>query len=442
MKFDAALIFVSLVIRSFAFAADAPAIPTEKLNNPDITVYRRSPTELWVYDTRSEVGVGSHSLDDADIKLIRGANIRLVRITMYWGAIENTETPGKYDAKALRDWDNLVDRADRAGISLLVVVHSNPPGTNFPNRQAGYQRFANFMSVVTKRYPKVRFWELWNEMDQGFTDLFGANQPEIPLRERGKMYAEMLKLAYPVIKQANPRAWVLTGGMTDWNEFPRGIYEGGGRDFFDFMNLHTYGVPVIYGFVARGLTLYSVMKDFHDEGRPIWNTEFGIDAGNVVNAWGFPHARKEPKEDGADFDAVHLASWKDCIEDNARRRLYVKTLGYQFKAGNETSKERMQNEAKLPTGMIQDDYGFGLLRADGKTPRPTYLYLKSENPNAVILKSTERKLDIEAYIPDGYTPIGHTFDYEWRKPVMIIKDVKVSTLEPTIIRLKPPAAQK
>jgi len=422
-----------------AFAADAPPIPTEKLNNPDIALYRRSPTELWVYDTRPEVGVGSHSLDDNDIKLIKAANIRLVRITMYWGAIENTETPGKYDAKALRDWDNLVDRADRAGISLLVLVHSNPPGANFANREAAYKRFANFMSIVAKRYPKVRFWELWNEMDQGFTDLFGANKPDIPLRERGKMYAEMLKLAYPAIKQSNPKAWVLTGGMTDWNEFPRGIYEGGGRDYFDFMNLHTYGVPVIYGFVARGLTLYNVMKDFHDEARPIWNTEFGIDAGNVVNAWGFPHARKEPKDDGADFDAVHLASWKECIEDNAKRRLYVKTLGYQFKAGNETSRERMDKEARLPPGLNQDDFGFGLLRADGKTPRPAYLYLQEQNPNAAILKSTERKLDIEAYIPDGYTPVGHTFDFEWRKPVMIIKDVKVSTLEPTIIRLKPPS---
>lgn len=432
------LVFVALVFCCCAFAADAPPIPTEKLNNPDVSLYRRSPTELWVYDTRPEVGVGSHSLDEADIKLIRAANIRLVRITMYWGAIENTETPGKYDAKALRDWDNLVDRADRAGISLLVLVHSNPPGANFANRELSYKRFANFMSVVARRYSKVRFWELWNEMDQGFTDLFGANNPEIPLRERGKMYAQMLKLAYPAIKQSNPKAWVLTGGMTDWNEFPRGIYEGGGRDYFDFMNLHTYGVPVIYGFVARGLTLYSVMKDFHDEGRPIWNTEFGIDAGNVVNAWGFPHARKEPKDDGADFDAVHLASWKDCIEDNARRRLYVKTLGYQFKAGNETSKDRMQTEAKLPKGMSQDDYGFGLLRADGKTPRPTYLFLKNENPNAAILKSTERKLDIEAYLPDGYRPIGHQFDYEWRKPVMIIKDVNVNTLEPTIIYLKAP----
>jgi hypothetical protein len=421
-----------------ALAADAPSIPTEKLNNPDIALYRRSPTELWVYDTRPEVGVGSHSLDDNDIKLIRAANIRLVRITMYWGAIENTETPGKYDAKALRDWDNLVDLADRGGIALLVVVHSNPPGANFANREASYKRFANFMSLVARRYPKVHFWELWNEMDQGFTDLFGAEKPEVPLRERGKMYAEMLKVAYPAIKQSNPKAWVLTGGMTDWNEFPRGIYEGGGRDYFDLMNLHTYGVPVIYAFTARGLTLYNVMKEFHDEARPIWNTEFGIDAGNVVNAWEFPHARKEAKEDGADFDAVHLTTWRDCIEDNAKRHLYVKILGYQFKAGNETSKDRMEKEAKLPPGMKQDDYGFGLLRADGKTPRPAYLYLRDQNPNAAILKSPDRKIDIEAYIPDGYTPIGHAFDYEWRKPVMIIKDVKVSSLEPTIIRLKPP----
>src|SRR3954464_4013590 len=99
------------------FAADAPPIPTEKLNNPDIALYRRSPTELWAYDPRPEVGVGSHSLDDTDIKLIKAANIRLVRITMYWGQIENTESPGKLDPTAFRNRDNLVDRADRAGLS-------------------------------------------------------------------------------------------------------------------------------------------------------------------------------------------------------------------------------------------------------------------------------------------------------------------------------------
>ena len=431
-------ILLLALIQSPVRAEDAPSIPNDRLNNPEIAVYRRSPTELWIYDTRPETGVGAHQLDDETIKQIRTANIRLVRITMYWGIIENTTTPGQYDPKALTHWDDLIKRCDQAGIVPLILVHSNPPGVNFAQREASYKRFAHFMADMVKRYPTVRFWELWNEMDQAFTDLFGAKEPAISLRERGKLYAQMLKLAYPAIKAANPKAWVLTGGMTDWNEFPRGIYEGGGRDYFDFMNLHTYGVPVLYGFVGRGLSLYSVMRDFHDEARPIWNTEFGIDAGNVVNAWGLPHTRKSAKEDGSDFDAVHLKTWRDCIEDNAKRHLYVKTLGYQFKAGNETAKEKMK-EAKLPTGQTPDDYGLGLFRNDGQTPRPTYNWLKTDNPNAAIIKTPERTIDIEAYIPDGATPIGHQFDYQWRKPWMIIKGVKVNSLEPTIIQLKPQA---
>ena len=61
----------------------------------------------------------------------------------------------------------------------------------------------------------------------------------------------MLKLVYPAIKQANPNAVVLTGGLTDWGEFPKGIYAGGGRDYFDVMNIHTYGMPLPWGFVQR-----------------------------------------------------------------------------------------------------------------------------------------------------------------------------------------------
>jgi hypothetical protein len=436
-----------VVVSCFFFACVATAappdtsVPNEKLANPDVAVYRRSPQELLVYDTRPEIGVGAHRLDDNSIQMMRAANLRLVRHTMYWNQVENTTTPGQYDAKALAKWDDLVSRCERSGIVLLVVVHGNAPGVHFAQRQEGYRRFAQFMAAMVSRYSKVKFWELWNEMDQAFTDLFGAGKATVSLRERGKMYAEMLKMAYPAIKQANSNAWVLTGGMTDWNEFPRGIYEGGGAPYFDFMNLHTYGVPVIYGFVGRGLSIYSVMKDFKDEGRPLWNTEFGIDAGNVVNAWGIPHARKQPSEDGANFDAVHLSTWRDCVEDNLRRKLYVKALGYQWMAGNETAKEKVKKEAKLPPGHTPDDYGFGLLRADGQTPRPAYKWLKEANPNRSLVTSPKRTIDVEAFIPDGYTPLGYKFDYKWRKPWMIIKGVTVDSLEPTVIPLQSESAK-
>jgi hypothetical protein len=39
----------------------------------------------------------------------------------------------------------------------------------------------------------------------------------------------MLKLAYPAVERASPWAGVLTGGMTDRKEFPRGISGGAGR---------------------------------------------------------------------------------------------------------------------------------------------------------------------------------------------------------------------
>ncbi len=419
-----------------ALSAAAQAIPNERLLNTDVAVYRRSPKELWVYDTRPEVGVGAHGLDTTTVKLIRALDMRLVRHTMYWNQIENTVTPGQYDSKALAYWDELAPRCKAAGIELEVVVHGNPPGVDFAHRQEGYRRFAHFMADMAARYPSIRFWELWNEMDQAFTDLFGNGHAYISFRERGKMYAEMLKLAYPAIKKANPRAWVLTGGMTDWNEFPRGIYEGGGSPYFDFMNIHTYGVPVIYGMVGRGLSLYAVMREFHDEGRPIWNTEFGIDAGNVVNAWGFPHSGNPPQEDGIGFDKTHLQTWKECLEDNARRRIYVKALGYQFAAGNETSRERLQKEGRFAAGRTQDDYGYGMLRVDGRTPRPTYDWLKKQDLNAQILGSSgTRTVDIELYDPDGAVPVGYKYDYQWRKPWMIIKGVVVRSLEPTVIEL-------
>ena len=420
---------------SVAVAQPALSIPNDRLTNADVAVYRRSVTELWVYDTRPEVGVGAHHISDGDVALMRAANLRLVRITMYWNQIENTTTPGVYNAAKLAEWDETVRRCESGGIVPLILVHANAPGVKFAQRQEGYQRFAKFMGDMVKRFPRVKFWELWNEMDAGFTDLFGA-EAKVPMRERGRMYAEMLKVTYPAIKSANSNTWVLMGGMTDWSEFPRGVYEAGGAAHFDFMNLHTYGVPVVYAFVGRGFALYSVMKEFHDEGRPLWNTEFGIDAGNVVNAWGMPHARKTPKEDGAEFDAMHLATWRDCVEDNARRRNYVKALGYQWAAGNETAPEKMK-EAKLPAGHTQHDYGFGLLRADGKTPRPAYTWLKETNPNRGITTTPKRTLDVEAYIPDGLTPIGHAFDYKWRKPWMLIKGVTVNSLEPTVIRLAP-----
>ncbi len=416
----------------------AASIPTMLLDNDDLRVYRRSPTELWVYDMRPELGMGMHGMPDEQLYMVRTLGIRLVRHTLYWRQMESSGQPGVYEPAYLARWDDLVSRCQQQGIELEVVVHANPGELGFSNRQQAYQRFAQFMAAMAARYPTIRFWELWNEMDVGFTDLFGAGQKgtdgrPIPMLERGKMYAEMLKLAYPAIKQANPQAWVLTGGMSDIGDFPRGIYAGGGKYYFDIMNIHTYGVPIKNSFVARGLHVYQVMKEFGDENRPLWNTEWGIDAGNLIAAWGWPHDRGE--NDAEYFDQAHKVQWRAVLEDHWRRPLYQKVLPYQFAANNE---RQVGGEPQLPEGMTMNDFGFGIVRTDSLTPRPTYNWLRQLQFNRHINHQPIRTLEVEAYLPDSAHPIGYDYANKWREGILIIHNVKVNSLYPTVIKLTPP----
>ena len=417
----------------------AASIPTMLLDNDEVRVYRRSPTALWVYDMRPELGIGMHGMPDEQLDMVRALGIRVVRHTMYWYSMENTTQAGVYAPEYLARWDDLVQRCQQKGIELEAIVHGNAPGLSFDNRHEAYQRFADFVAAMAARYPTIRFWELWNEMDVGFTDLFGAGQKgsdgqSISMVERGKMYAEMLKLAYPAIKNANPQAWVLTGGMTSTGGFPRGIYEGGGKDYFDIMNIHTYGVPVRNSFIARGLHVYQVMKEVGDENRPLWNTEWGIDAGNLVAAWGWPHDRGE--DDASSFDEGHKGQWRSVLEDHWRRRLYQKVIPYQFNADNERG---VDGEPQLPEGMIMNDFGFGSVRADSLTPRPTYNWLKELQFNRYINQQPVRTLDVEVYLPDGAHPIGYDYANKWREGILIIHDVTVNSLYPTVIELVPPS---
>uniref|UniRef100_A0A7C4GEJ7 Archease n=1 Tax=candidate division WOR-3 bacterium TaxID=2052148 RepID=A0A7C4GEJ7_UNCW3 len=53
--------------------------------------------------------------------------------------------------------------------------------------------------------------------------------------------------------------------------------------------------------------------------------------------------------------------------------MYQKTLAYQLHAGNEI---KVDAPGRLPAGMTLDDFGFGLLRSDGRTPRPAFDWLR------------------------------------------------------------------
>jgi len=211
---------------------------------------------------------------------------------------------------------------------------------------AVYREFASFMAERVAEFPQVQAWQLWNEMDVAFTPVFGAGRPEVSFRERGRLYSEMLRQAYPAIKQSNPNALVVVGGIASDIDggFLEGLYEAGAQ--YDVLALHTYGFPLELAFRERGTVARRVMQRHHDT-RPLWNTEFGLER-TVIPGYS--------RLTAAQTDSLHLAAWRASLEANAHNRLYDRVYGYVLSEGT--------------------DLGFGLIRLDG-SERPAYVWLKS-----------------------------------------------------------------
>jgi hypothetical protein len=283
------------------------------------------------------VGLDVHRLDQQSVGQVEDLGIRHVRYTLYWAQWQ--------DPLYRLHWEQGLERALKAGLELLVVVHHAPFGS-FQERDLVYASFARFMAARAAQFPQVRAWQLWNEMDVAFTDLFGAGRPEISMRQRGRYYAQMLHLAYPAIKSSNPGALVVTGGLASSIEegFLAGLYDAGAP--YDVLAIHTYGFPLMLPFEARGRAARRIMRS-HGDDRPLWNTEFGLEA-RVIPA--------ETSVTPAQVDSIHLEAWRTSIEGNARERFYDRIYGYVLSEGQ--------------------DLGFDLVRSDG-SPRPAYRWLKS-----------------------------------------------------------------
>jgi hypothetical protein len=88
----------------------------------------------------------------------------------------------------------------------------------------------------------------------------------------------------------------------------------------------------------------------------------------------------------------------------------------------------------LPPGHTPDDYGFGILRRDGKTPRPTYDWLRRARINGPIEKSPAITNQIE--LPWNGTWKPEDTPFEISGGTIILKKVKIDSLEPAVIPVK------
>ncbi|EEF58160.1 glycoside hydrolase family 39 [Pedosphaera parvula Ellin514] len=229
---------------------------------------------------RVEIGLcedypkASRSIDVArgDLLLLKTNGIHVLRIAFPWDTIEIE--PGKYDWSF---WDEFVRMAaDEYGIRLIPYVcytprwNSSGNDTNYWRQPPkDISRFADFMKVIARRYKgRIHSWELWNEPDNA--EYWEGSSQE---------FAELAKAGSKAVREADPTAKIVLGGMS-WNiEFLRDLFVTHGiSPFIDVVNLHNYyetwspdPIENINIYISKA----SQIIDLHGNGQALWLAEVG-----------------------------------------------------------------------------------------------------------------------------------------------------------------------
>lgn len=206
---------------------------------------------------------------ESDLDLAQTAGVQIVRINgVLWHQTELQE--GQPQWENLANLDQAIENLTSRGIEVILIIRGTPGwaqkvvGSNCgPIHPDKLEAFTTFVRQLVERYTQppyyVRYWELGNEPDVDPRIIaagvpFGCWGDEHDPYYGGEYYAEMLKRVYPVIKQVNPEAQVLVGGLLlDCDpgmppegkdclpaRFLEGILLAGGGEFFDIVSYHGY----------------------------------------------------------------------------------------------------------------------------------------------------------------------------------------------------------
>ncbi len=180
------------------------------------------------------------------------------RILFYWNEIQPTG-PGDWNTlHVLEEW---LTEANAQGRTVVGLLKNTPNWATDGEFAAGVPRglylpiddpgnlWANYVRQIANYYgPRgVHHWIVWNEPDIA-PDVYGHE-----FSGSTEDYYRLVKVAYQVIKQADPAATIHLGGMTYWHD-PQYLRrylnvvaadpEAAANDyFFDVISLHIYFRP-------------------------------------------------------------------------------------------------------------------------------------------------------------------------------------------------------
>ncbi len=235
---------------------------------------------------------------DRTVAMMRDAGVTWVRVNVSWSGGE-PNTKGTLNQGWLADIDYAVTQARAAGIQVLMPIADGVPywasadpakytdstGNHWnklwkPTNPADY---ADFVRGVVNRYKNlgVHTYEVWNEPNYARFWPSGPSPAD---------YTQLLAAAAPAIRQADPSATVILGGLSKGDYvYLDGLYRAGAAPYFDAVAIHPYtgAVDPTWCWNQAGTTKLAwdafcsieevrrTMVAYGDSAKSIWLTEFG-----------------------------------------------------------------------------------------------------------------------------------------------------------------------
>ncbi|MCM8757480.1 MAG: beta-galactosidase [Candidatus Omnitrophica bacterium] len=205
------------------------------------------------------------------VSLIKEAGIGWVRFDFLWSDIEPQDNIFEFEK-----YDRIVDELVKNNINILGILHYSADWASSCGRwncpPQDNQLFIDYVKKTVGRYKeKVKYWEIWNEPDSG---IYWDYQYQDGL----KTYCKLLKEVYLAIKEIDPLAKVLNGGLTNLSSIEK-LYQNKIKEYFDILNIHIFESPLNLGSEKRLLSsvrlVYKIMRRNADENKKIWITEIG-----------------------------------------------------------------------------------------------------------------------------------------------------------------------
>jgi len=176
---------------------------------------------------------------DRQITLMQQAGIQWVRLDFAWFDMEMS--PNVY---TFSEYDRIVTTASAHGLRVIALVtqYGIPPfyrqdTTNWMSPPANPQDYQTFTQALATHFRgRIQLYELGNEPDLDWAWPPAANVAA---------YSALLKAGYQGIKAGDPRAKIISAGLSNVNPEPfvQGMYDNGVKGYFDYLGFHPYSWP-------------------------------------------------------------------------------------------------------------------------------------------------------------------------------------------------------